>query len=58
MALRGVNQRRIFDNLSDTEEGLRTILGESFDELSVETVGATAVFVARGRRRSAMPAAA
>ena len=58
LALRGVNQRKIFDNLTDTEEGLRTILGESFDEVNVEVVGATAVFVAWGRRRSAVPAAA
>jgi ubiquinone/menaquinone biosynthesis C-methylase UbiE len=58
LALRGVNRQGIFSNLSDTEDGLRAILGKSFDEIDIEIVGSAAVFAARLGRRSALPAAA
>ena len=45
-ALRQNNQRRIFDNLSDTEEELREILGASFEAVDIEIVGSMAVFAA------------
>jgi SAM-dependent methyltransferase len=56
-ALRVNNKRRIFDNLSDTEDGLREILGMSFEEVQIEIVGSVAVFIAtapklRNRRPS------
>jgi ubiquinone/menaquinone biosynthesis C-methylase UbiE len=58
LALRGVNRRGIFSNLCDSEKGLRAILGESFEEVDIEIVGSAAVFAARLRRRSLLPAAA
>jgi SAM-dependent methyltransferase len=44
------NQRGIFDNLGDTEEGLREILELSFERVDLETVGSMAIFVATGPR--------
>jgi SAM-dependent methyltransferase len=38
--LRMNNRRGIFDNLDDTEAGLRRILGASFDTVQVDVVGA------------------
>jgi SAM-dependent methyltransferase len=40
------NKRGAFDNLDDTEAGLRDILERSFRQVSLETVGGVAVFVA------------
>lgn len=40
------NRRGVFDNLSDTEEGLREILGASFGDVELETVGSMAIFAA------------
>jgi SAM-dependent methyltransferase len=40
------NQRGIFDNLGDTEEGLGEILGASFEQVDLETVGSMAIFAA------------
>jgi hypothetical protein len=40
------NKRGAFDNLDDTEAGLRDILGRSFRKVEVRTVAGTAIFVA------------
>jgi len=53
--LRVFNWRGAFDNLGDTEDGLRTILEASFDKVDISVVGAVALFVARGPRRPAVP---
>jgi ubiquinone/menaquinone biosynthesis C-methylase UbiE len=45
--LRFVNSRRIFDNLSDTEDGLRDVLEESFATVEIDVIGSVAVFTAR-----------
>jgi SAM-dependent methyltransferase len=42
--LRFVNSRRIFDNLSDTERGLRDLLEASFARVEIEVIGSVAVF--------------
>jgi SAM-dependent methyltransferase len=47
------NQRGIFDNLGDSEEGLREILGLSFERVDLETVGSMAIFTATGTRLEA-----
>ena len=44
------NRRGAFDNLNDTEEGLREILGASFERVELETVGSIAIFAARNPR--------
>ena len=41
------NRQGGFDNLDDTEDGLRDILGASFEEVEIETIGSAAVFTAR-----------
>jgi hypothetical protein len=46
-ALRENNHRGIFDNLSDTEAGLRELLSGSFGTVDIEVVGSVAVFAAR-----------
>ena len=45
-ALYANNRRGTFDNLLDTEEGLRQILEASFERLELETVGTMAIFAA------------
>ncbi len=40
------NKRGAFDNLDDTEAGLREILKRSFRDLRLETIAGTAIFVA------------
>jgi ubiquinone/menaquinone biosynthesis C-methylase UbiE len=42
-----VNSRRIFDNLSDTEGGLRDLLEVSFATVEIDVIGSVAVFTAR-----------
>ena len=42
------NRRGAFDNLDDTEDGIAEILRRSFGEVTIETVGGLAIFVARG----------
>jgi hypothetical protein len=42
--LRAANKQGGFDNAGDTADGLRTILSESFHDVSVETVGSAAMF--------------
>lgn len=49
-ALRHNNRRGIFDNLADREEGLREILGATFDTVEIEVVGSVAIFSAERPR--------
>ena len=44
--LKSNNRRGVFDNLDDTEEGLREILAASFERVDLETTGTMAVFAA------------
>ncbi len=44
------NRRGAFDNLTDTEQGLREILGASFERVDLETVGSIAIFAATNPR--------
>jgi SAM-dependent methyltransferase len=46
------NRRGAFDNLDDTEEGLRTILADSFEQVDLEVVGGIAIFSAAMPRTS------
>ena len=41
-----VNRKGIFDNLSDTEAGLRDILSDAFEVVDLQVVGSVAVFSA------------
>jgi SAM-dependent methyltransferase len=47
------NAERSFDNLGDSEDGLREILASSFSEADVEAVGSVAYFLARRPRLAA-----
>jgi SAM-dependent methyltransferase len=49
--LSAFNRRGAFDNLDDTEDGLRQILAASFEQVELETVGAVAIFTAMNPRR-------
>jgi hypothetical protein len=40
---------RFFDNLGDTEAGLRDMLAQSFAQVAIDVVGSVAVFAAYGR---------
>ena len=42
------NRRGVFDNLTDTEEGLRRILEASFHKVEIEVAGSIAQFTAKG----------
>ncbi len=44
--LRAFNRRGAFDNLDDSEDGLRDMLEASFEKVELETVGAIAIFAA------------
>jgi Methyltransferase domain. len=44
------NRQGGFDNLNDTEEGLREILAASFEHVELETVGSVAIFAATDPR--------
>ena len=48
--LKGNNRRGTFDNLGDTEDGLREILEASFGRVELETVGSMAIFTATNPR--------
>ena len=48
--LAAFNRRGAFDNLNDTEEGLREILTASFEHVELETVGSVAIFAATNPR--------
>jgi SAM-dependent methyltransferase len=50
--LTAFNRRGAFDNLDDTEEGLRSILEASFEHVEIQPLGSIAVFNARRPRRS------
>jgi SAM-dependent methyltransferase len=45
--LRANNRRGTFDKLGDTQGGLREILGASFEQVELETLGSMAIFVAK-----------
>jgi SAM-dependent methyltransferase len=45
-ALATNNRRGVFDNLDDSEEGLREILEASFEKVELETIGSMALFTA------------
>jgi Methyltransferase domain len=49
--LRAFNWRGAFDNLDDTEEGIREILGASFERVELHTIGSAAIFSATGPRQ-------
>ncbi len=53
--LSAFNRQGGFDNLGDTEDGLREILAASFQDVELETIGSAAVFAA-SNRRMALPA--
>jgi len=44
------NRRGIFDNLDDTQEGLGEILGASFEQVELDTIGSFAIFAASNPR--------
>ena len=44
--LKAFNRRGAFDNLDDTEDGLRDILAASFEQVELETVRSIAIFSA------------
>jgi len=48
--LAAFNRRGAFDNLDDTEEGLREILAASFEDVNLEIVGSIAIFAATSPR--------
>ena len=50
--LTAFNRRGAFDNLDDSEEGLREILGASFDHVELKTEGSVAFFTASKPRRN------
>ena len=45
--LKVANKQGGFDNLSDTRDGLESILSASFAEVDIEVVGSLAIFTAR-----------
>jgi hypothetical protein len=51
IALTALNRRGIFSNLGDTEAGLRDVLLEAFEEVTLECIGSVAVFTARRPKR-------
>ncbi len=51
--LTAFNRRGAFDNLDDTEDGLRSILRASFEQVEIQPLGSIAVFNARTPRSSA-----
>ncbi len=54
--LKAFNWNGGFDNLDDSEAMLAGILGASFEDVELTTIGSAAVFAARGPRRSTSPA--
>ena len=49
--LKANNRRGTFDNLGDTQEGLREILEASFAQVELEIVGSMAIFAATNPRK-------
>ena len=52
--LAAFNRRGAFDNLDDSEAGLREILAASFEYVELETVGSVAIFSATNPRRNSV----
>lgn len=50
--LHAFNRRGAFDNLDDSEAGLREVLEASFERVELETIGSIAVFTATGPRQA------
>ena len=50
--LKAGNKRGSFDNLSDTRDGLETILSDSFDDVETDVAGSLALFTARNPIRT------
>ena len=50
--LAAFNRQGGFDNLDDSEAGLGEILGASFEQVEIETIGSVAVFAATEPRRT------
>lgn len=50
------NRRGTFDNLDDTQEGLREILEASFERVELDTVGSMAMFTATNPRTALLTA--
>ncbi len=50
--LKANNRRGTFNNLGDTEAGLREILEASFEQVELETAGTMAIFAATNPRRN------
>jgi SAM-dependent methyltransferase len=48
--LAAFNRRGAFDNLDDTDDGLRQILAASFEHVELQTIGAVAIFSATNPR--------
>jgi SAM-dependent methyltransferase len=48
--LKATNRRGTFDNLGDTQEGIREILEASFERVELETLGSMAIFAATNPR--------
>jgi SAM-dependent methyltransferase len=55
--LSAFNRRGAFDNLDDTEDGLRAMLAASFEHVELDTVGSVAIFSARAPRTRLNPPA-
>jgi SAM-dependent methyltransferase len=55
IALDANNRRGIFDNLGDTQDGLREVLGASFEHVELETVGSMAIFAPTNPRTDHVP---
>jgi SAM-dependent methyltransferase len=51
--LRAFNRQGGFDNLADSEAGLREILAASFEHVELDIVGSVAIFAATAPRRDA-----
>jgi SAM-dependent methyltransferase len=49
--LSAFNRRGAFDNLADTEQGLRGVLEASFATVELETIGSIAIFAASGPKQ-------
>lgn len=47
-----LNRNGVFDNRTDTDNGLRAMLDESFEDIDVDVVGSVAVFSATAPRRA------
>jgi SAM-dependent methyltransferase len=52
--LKAANKKGDFDNDGDTADGLRRILGASFEEVEVEVVGSAGLFTASRPRKAAV----